>query len=114
MRCTACGVYADFEDGFCSACGVEQLPSRLPAKRQTPSLPAIWRDAVPVVARGAVLVAAGVAAEFLLRSMARRALAVPSQRKNGTAIARREAGLTEEIIAVSQTVITRRVVVTRR
>ena len=114
MRCTACGVYADFEDGFCSACGVEQLSSRLPAKRETPSLPAIWRDAVPVVARGAALVAAGVAAEFLLRSMARGAIGVPSRRKKSKVVARKEAGLAEEIVAVSQTVITRRIVVTRR
>ena len=53
MICSACGVQARFEDGFCSACGVEQPASRLPMKRQLPALPAVWRDAAPALARGA-------------------------------------------------------------
>ena len=110
MRCTACGVYAEFEDGFCAACGMEQLSSRLPAKRETPSLPAIWREAAPAVARGAALVAAGVAAEFLLRSMARGAISAPSLRQRAKALAPRETTFVEEIITVSHTEITRRLI----
>ena len=109
MMCTACGVYAEFEDGFCSACGVEQPSSRLPAKSGAPSLPAIWRQAAPGVARGVALVAAGVAAEFLLRSMARGAISTPSRRgKRPKALAPPDTAFVEEIVTVSQTVITRR------
>jgi len=112
MNCSACGVRAEFQDGFCSACGVEQPASRLPVKRGMAALPTIWRDAAPAVARGAALVAAGIAAEFLLRSMARGAMAAPS-RKRTKAVARRETALVEEIVAVSHTVIARRVVIKR-
>ena len=113
MICSACGVQARFEDGFCSACGVEQPASRLPMKRQLPAFPAVWRDAAPALARGAALIAAGVAAEFLLRSMARGAMHGRAVKEKPRAVARKEIAVFEEIVAVSQTVVTRRIVVRR-
>jgi hypothetical protein len=114
MICSACGANAEFEDGFCTACGVEQPASRLPVKSERPGLPAIWRDAVPIVARGAALVAAGIAAEFLLRSMARGAVPPTAPRKQKVQpVARQETAFFEEIVAVTHTVVTRRVVVKR-
>lgn len=113
MNCTACDSTAGFEDGFCLACGVEQPSSHLLVKRQTASLPTIWREAAPVIARGAALVAAGIAAEFLLRSMARGAIPASARGKKQTAIAPRSAMFVEEIVTVSQTVITRRLIARR-
>jgi hypothetical protein len=113
MNCSACGANAAFEDGFCTACGVEQTTSRLPVKRELRALPAIWRDAAPVVARGAALVAAGIAAEFLLRSMARGAVSAPSRRKKPRSVTRKETAVVEEFVAVTHTVVARRVIVKR-
>ena len=112
MICTACNNSAEFDDGFCSACGVEQPSSYLPAKRQPASLPAIWRDAAPVVVRGAALVAAGIAAEFLLRSMARGAIPSTGRKKPVTAVGTTTT-LLEEVVTVSQTVVTRRLFIRR-
>ena len=111
MICTACNISAEFEDGFCSACGVEQPSSYLPVKRQPASLPAIWREAAPVFVRGAALVAAGIAAEFLLRSMARGAISPTARKKPVTAVATTTTLLEE--VTVSHTVITRRLFVRR-
>ena len=107
MICTACNSSAEFKDGFCSACGVEQPSTYLPVKRQPASLPAIWREAAPVVVRGAALIAAGIAAEFLLRSMARGAIAATARKRQVTAPVP-TITLLEEVVTVSQTVVTRR------
>jgi hypothetical protein len=82
-------------------------------KRQMPAVPAVWRDAAPVIARGAALIAAGIAAEFLVRSMARGAIPTRAVKAKPQAVARRETAVFEEIVAVSQTVVTRRVIVRR-
>jgi len=113
MICTACNDSADFDDGFCSACGVEQPSSSLPVKRQPSSLPAIWREAAPVVVRGAALVAAGIAAEFLLRSMARGAIPATARKRPVSAPVPATTTVLEEVVTVSHTVITRRLFVRR-
>ena len=113
MKCTACNDSEEFEDGFCSACGVEQPSTNLPVKRQPAALPAIWREAAPVVVRGAALVAAGIAAEFLLRSMARGAIPASARGKRAAVQAPAATALFEEVVTVSQTVVTRRLTVRR-
>ncbi len=98
-----------------------RLPVRkagLPVKREPVPPPAIWRQAAPAVARGAALVAAGLVGEWLLRSAARRALSVPFQSRQpprkSNAPAPPEAGRTApREIAISETIITRRVVFRR-
>ena len=114
MICPACHAAGPFEDGFCTRCGLEQEISRLPVKRETSTLPAVWREAAPVVVRGLALVAAGVVAEWLLRTGTRKAVTAPfsARRRTGKAkaVAHREPQLLEEIVAVSRTVITRRIV----
>jgi hypothetical protein len=93
------------------------VPARaaLPVRRVTQT-PTLWRQAAPVVARGAALVAAGLIGEWLIRSAARRALTPPSgknPRKRQSLVTRNETPA-EGIIAVSETVVmTRRVVVRR-
>ena len=56
-------------------------------------MPAVWQQAAPVVIRGAALVAAGVIAEFLLRSAAKKAVSMPfgGTAKKSRAVARRAA-----------------------
>jgi hypothetical protein len=67
-----------------------------------------------VVARGAALIAAGIAAEFLLRSVARGAVPAPLRRtRMAKQVVRPETAFFEEIVSVTQTVVTRRVVVKR-
>jgi hypothetical protein len=117
MICPACNVTATFEDGFCSACGVEAPESRLPVKRE-PALPTVWRQAAPVVVRGAALVAVGIAAEMLLRTLTKGAFDTASAArrkatKKSRAVAKPQPALFEEIVAVSRTVVTRRVIVRR-
>jgi hypothetical protein len=116
MKCPACNSSGLFEDGFCASCGLEQPAVRLPAKRQPDRLPATWQQAAPVVVRGLALVAAGVAVEWLLRNSARKAAtaSLPTVRPARTrAVSRPEPQIFEEIVAVSHTVIRRRVT-TRR
>jgi hypothetical protein len=117
MKCSACGLYAPFEDGFCSACGVEMPESRLPAKRDPSPLPTVWQQAAPVVARGVALVVVGIAAELLMRTFANSALGSRSQNarpsKKSRDLVKPQTALIEEVVAVSRTVVTRRVVVRR-
>ncbi len=115
MKCPSCGSHGPFEDGFCNVCGLEQPASRLPVKSEARPLPAVWRQAAPVLARGAALVAVGIAAEWLLRSGTKRALSLPFSGKKTSkkrAVARNEDG-PGEIVAISETVVTRRVVFRR-
>lgn len=118
MRCTVCGSYGSLEDNFCRRCGAAQRNSRLPVRR-TVSPPVPWRRAAPAVAQGAALIAAGVLAEWLLRSTFRRALRLPLEafgrppRPKTKALASRKPSPTEGAVAVSETVIMRRVVLRR-
>lgn len=112
MNCTACDSSTGFEDGFCAACGVEQPASYLPVKHESAGIPAIWREAAPLVVRGAALVAAGIAAEFLLRSMAKGAIPTSIRKKQVSPPAAATTFL-EEVVTVSQTVVTRRLTIRR-
>ena len=119
MRCSICGAYGASDDNFCRRCGASQRNSRLPVRR-TPALPLPWRRAAPALAQGAALVAAGVAAEWLLRSAAKAAFQLPlsvlkpPKRSTSRALTRkREPSLPEGAVAVSETVVMRRVVLRR-
>ncbi len=117
MNCSACGARTSIEDASCRVCGADQRSRRLPVKQTAPPPPAVWRQAAPVVARGAALIAAGVLGEWLLRSAARKAVSAPfSARKSrkSKSLARRKDGvLPEGVLAISETIITRRVVIRR-
>lgn len=77
----------------------------------------MWRQAAPVVARGAALVAAGIVGEWLLRSATKRALTAPlAGRKTPKrqALARKQHGIPADgILAISETIIQRRVIIRR-
>lgn len=116
MKCPSCGSHGPFEDGFCNVCGLEQPATRLPMKADAPPLPALWRQAAPVLARGAALVAAGIAAEWLLRSTTKRAVRFPFSRRKTPAKRRsltaRNSPLSE-VVAISETIVSRRVIFRR-
>ena len=115
MTCGACGARGTIEKDRCSACGAEQRRYRMPVKRQQAQPPALWQQAAPVVARGAALVAAGLIGEWLFRNAAKRAVQAPFSRpKKGGAVAKRnDGGLPEGTLAVSETIVMRRVIVRR-
>lgn len=116
MKCPSCGSHGPFEDGFCNVCGLEQPATRLPMRTDAAPLPALWRQAAPVLARGAALVAAGIAAEWLLRSTTKRAISLPFSRRKSPAKGRSltsKNGALGEVIAISETIVTRRVVFRR-
>jgi hypothetical protein len=113
MRCENCDGYATRSDRYCKRCGAELRNARLPVKR-APMQPAIWRQAAPVLARGAALVALGVVAEAAIRALAKGVLrpsASPPARSSK--LPARKDGAGEGVIAVSETVVMRRVVVRR-
>ena len=83
MICTICGTNRSAEDNFCGNCGAVLEPSavqntRLPVKRQQSLPPAVWQQAAPAVARGAALVVAGLAAEWLIRAAAQPRFVSPA------------------------------------
>ena len=119
MRCLTCGSEGTLEDNFCRRCGAAQRNSRLPVKR-TAGPPVLWHRAAPALAQGAALIAAGVVAEWLLRSATRGAVRLPllawkrSQRPKSKAVAlRQKDSLPEGGLAISETVIMRRVILRR-
>lgn len=118
MKCTVCGAGGSLEDNFCRRCGATQRNLRLPVKIAPPTPPAVWKQAAPVIARGAALVAAGVIGEWLLRTATKRALAAPFGGRRGSPKGRsltkkQDAALPEGVLAISETVIARRLVVRR-
>jgi hypothetical protein len=118
MRCERCGAYTSRADTYCRKCGAA-LPSppernlRLPVKR-APAPPTLWRQAGPVLARGATLIALGVAAEMAVTALAKGALRLPSRRRPKSRLpARRNGEIPEGTYAVSETVVMRRVTLRR-
>jgi hypothetical protein len=91
--------------------------SRLPVKRAAAPPPALWQQAAPVVARSAALIAAGLIGEWLLRAATRRALRLPLEpRKTARSKAvalRQNDRLPEGAIAISETIVMRRVIFRR-
>ncbi len=115
MRCEKCGNYCSRSDSYCSRCGAA-MPSpagrntRLPVKRPSAS-PTAWSRAAPVLARGAALVALGVAAEAALNALAKGALRLPTLRrpaKTKALTTRRSGELPSGSYTVSETVVMRR------
>lgn len=115
MTCSVCGAKNAVEDHACTACGADQNPYRLPAKREPAQPPTIWRQAAPVVARGAALVVAGFVGEWLLRTAAKKAVQAPFSRGSSETrdLAKRDHERSGATIAISETVIMRRVIVRR-
>ena len=118
MKCRSCNSHLSLADEFCRSCGLEQRNSRLPVKRAPAPPPALWHQAAPGLARGAALVVAGVAAEWLMRFAAKRALGgvlfghSPSRGRKAIS-AQKSEGLPEGIMAISETVVMRRVILRR-
>jgi hypothetical protein len=118
MKCPACGSTGTIEDNFCRNCGTSRN-SRLPVKRAPAQPPAIWRQAAPVVARGAALIAVGVIGEWLLRAATRKAASMPFESRKADrktkALTRQKQteALPEGAIAMSETVIMRRTIIRR-
>ena len=116
MQCTACKGFDSIEAGFCRNCGVEQPWSRLPVKAEPVASPVRWEQAAPALARGAALVAAGLAAEWLLRYAARYARSsgkAPGRGKKAL-VAGKARPLSADALTVTETVILQRRTVTRR
>ncbi len=115
MRCENCGGYSSRADSYCRRCGAELRNTRLPVKRR-PTHPTVWSRAAPVLARGAALVALGVAAEVGLNALAKWALRLPALRRPAKPKAlatRRNGELLEGSYAVSETVVMRRLIFRR-
>jgi hypothetical protein len=84
---------------------------RLPVKRDPSPPPApIWQQAAPVVVRGAALVAAGVIAEWLLRSATKKAVSLPFSGKKSRAV---PVPAAPQTVSVTETVIVQRTTVRR-
>ena len=122
MRCEKCDNYSSRSDSYCRRCGAE-MPSppgrntRLPVKRP-PASPTVWRQAAPVLARGAALVALGVAAEVVLNTLAKRALRLPTPTRRRPAktkaiATRRNGELPAGSYTISETVVMRRFIFRR-
>ncbi len=111
MRCENCGGYSSRADSYCRRCGAELRNLRLPVKR-SPAQPTVWSQAAPVLARGVALVALGVAAELALNTLARGAMRLPARRQPAKAAlpTRRKRELPEGSLAVSETVVLRRLI----
>ena len=117
MRCEKCDNYSSRSDIYCRRCGAEMRNTRLPVKRP-PAYPTVWSRAAPVLARGAALVALGVAAEVVLSSLARGALRLPAPTRRGPAktkaiTTRRNGELPAGSYTVSETVVMRRFIFRR-
>lgn len=113
MQCLNCGAIASARDTFCPRCGAV-MNSRLPVPRAAAPPPALWQQAAPVVARGVALVLAGVVGEWLMRSATRRAARLPFQARKprkARALARRAEAPAKGSVAISETVVLRRVIV---
>lgn len=81
---------------------------RLPVKRVPAQPPAVWQQAAPVVIRGAALVAAGVIAEWMLRSAAKKAVSTPFRKGPKTrAVARPEPART---VSYTETIVVQRTI----
>jgi hypothetical protein len=78
MRCSNCGNLCSLDDNFCRKCGGSLRNVRVPAARNGSQLPVAWRSAMPVVARGAAVLALGAAVQMLLRMLGRRAVHLPA------------------------------------
>lgn len=114
MTCGACRAKGTIENDECTACGANQRRYRMPVKREQAQPPALWQQAAPVVVRGAALLAAGVIGEWLFRSAAKKAVQAPFNRsKKSKSVVKKDDEPARETIAISETVVMRRVIVRR-
>jgi hypothetical protein len=122
MRCSNCGNLCSLDDNFCRKCGTSLRNVRVPAARNGSQLPVAWRSAMPVVARGAAVLALGAAIRVLLRMVGRRAAQVPAslakrqlaKKKASRLPARKEEDdQPEGSYAVQETLFLRRIILRR-
>jgi hypothetical protein len=84
LRCPGCDSPHDPEDNYCRRCGAALRVTRVPMVRGEQSYaPVAWRETMPVVARGAAVVAAGTLAEAILRRLIGRVLRGRSRPSGG-------------------------------
>lgn len=127
FRCPRCDSPYDPEDNYCRRCGAALHAGRVPMVRDERSYaPVPWRTTMPVVARGAVVVAAGTLAEAILRRLIGRALRrrsrpsggqgrLPARRKlEKTEVMERPEPAGDDDQVVSETFLFRRVRLRRR
>ena len=80
LRCPRCDSPYAPEDSYCRRCGAALHTGRVPMVRdQGQYAPVPWRPAMPVLARGAAVVAAGTLAEAVLRRLIGRLLRARSR-----------------------------------
>jgi hypothetical protein len=122
MRCSNCGNLCSLDDNFCRKCGASLRNVRVPAARNGSQLPVVWRTAMPVVARGAAVLAVGAAIRMLLGVLGRRAVQLPAslakrqpaKKKASRLLARREEeDQAEGSYAVQETFFLRRIILRR-
>jgi len=122
MRCSNCGNLCSLDDNFCRKCGASLRNVRVPAARNGSQLPVVWRNAMPVVARGAAIVALGAGIRMLLRMVGRRAVQLPVLRtkeqpakRRASRLPARKDGETEPegSYAVQETLFLRRIILRR-
>lgn len=119
MKCTTCGSPGSIEDNFCRRCGTSQRNSRLPVKRAAAQPPAVWQQAAPAVVRGAALIAAGVAVEWLMRVATKRAFSISlgaakrPPKSQALALQHDDQRPSQNGVAISETVVMRRVILRR-
>ncbi len=112
--CPSCGSGVEADDNFCRRCGSSTGRAQLPAVR-TSQLPVAWRPTVSPVMKGAVVMAAGTAGQFLLRRVVggfvgggkapRRAIGVKRPRGGD--------GMVDDAQIITETVMMRRVRIRR-
>lgn len=86
LRCPSCDSPYEPEDNYCRHCGAALHTDRVPMIHDERSYaPAPWRQTMPVVARGAAMVAVGTLAEAVLRRLIGRALRRRTRPSSGQA-----------------------------
>jgi hypothetical protein len=122
MRCSNCGNPYSSDDNFCRKCGASLRNVRVPAARNGSQLPVAWQSAVPVVARGAAIVAFGAVIRMLLGMLGRRVVHLPAalasrqpaKKKTGRLPVRKEEETEPQgSYAVQETVFLRRIILRR-
>ena len=115
LHCPRCDAPYDDGDNFCRRCGASLDGSHLPAIRDSYDV-VPWQASVPVLARGAAVVAAGTLAEMLLRRLIGRAFGPARSRplakraaQPAASVVSQDESLPADTQLVSETLLLRRV-----
>lgn len=110
--CPTCGVNVDAEDNFCRQCGASTGRAQLPAVR-TAALPMMWKPTVSPVVKGAAVMAAGTAGQYLLRRVVGGFTGGGRRRAINLRRPRGGDGMVDEAQIITETVMMRRVRIRR-